>query len=84
VSSGASDRFGGMIAAIVRFGIHNSSWLDAPDLADAFEAVKATAQWAEDHGFVWLSVMDQMIQIPGPVRGFLGTVIDTPHLPDER
>ena len=57
-----SDRFG-MIAAIVRFGIHNSSWLDAPHPAEAFEAVKAKAQWAEDHGFVWFSVMDHMIQI---------------------
>jgi F420-dependent oxidoreductase-like protein len=49
----------------VRFGIHNSSWLDAPDPAEAFEAVKAKAQWAEDNGFVWFSVMDHMIQIPG-------------------
>src|SRR5262249_39081179 len=29
-----------------------------------FEAVKARAQWAENHGFVWFSVMDHMIQIP--------------------
>ena len=36
----------------MKFGIHNSSWLDRPDPADAFEAVKAKAQWAEDHGFV--------------------------------
>jgi F420-dependent oxidoreductase-like protein len=49
----------------MRFGIHNSSWLDAPDPNEAFEAVKAKAQWAEDHGFVWFSVMDHMIQIPG-------------------
>jgi hypothetical protein len=48
----------------VRFGIHNSSWLDGPDPAEAFEAVKAKAQWAEDHGFVWFSVLDHMIQIP--------------------
>jgi alkanesulfonate monooxygenase SsuD/methylene tetrahydromethanopterin reductase-like flavin-dependent oxidoreductase (luciferase family) len=48
----------------VRFGIHNSSWLDTPDPAEAFEAVKAKAQWAEDHGFVWFSVLDHMIQIP--------------------
>ena len=53
-----------MIAAIVRFGIHNSSWIDAPDAANAFEAVTAKAQWAEDHGVVWFSVMDHMIQIP--------------------
>jgi len=48
----------------VRFGIHNSSWLDGSDPAEAFEAVKARAQWAEDHGFVWFSVLDHMIQIP--------------------
>jgi F420-dependent oxidoreductase-like protein len=48
----------------MRFGIHNSSWLDTPDPAAAFEAVKAKALWAEDHGFVWFSVMDHMIQIP--------------------
>lgn len=49
----------------MKFGIHNSSWLDTPDPAEAFEAVKAKAQWAEDHGFAWFSVMDHMIQIPG-------------------
>jgi alkanesulfonate monooxygenase SsuD/methylene tetrahydromethanopterin reductase-like flavin-dependent oxidoreductase (luciferase family) len=48
----------------MKFGIHNSSWLDADDPAEAFEAVKAKAQWAEDHGFAWFSVMDHMIQIP--------------------
>ncbi|HEY3912830.1 MAG TPA: LLM class F420-dependent oxidoreductase [Stellaceae bacterium] len=48
----------------MKFGIHNSSWLDAPEPAEAFEAVKAKAQWAEDHGFVWFSVLDHMIQIP--------------------
>jgi alkanesulfonate monooxygenase SsuD/methylene tetrahydromethanopterin reductase-like flavin-dependent oxidoreductase (luciferase family) len=48
----------------VKFGIHNSSWLDSPDPAQAFEAVKVKAQWAENHGFVWFSVMDHMIQIP--------------------
>jgi hypothetical protein len=48
----------------MKFDIHNSSWLDAPDPAEAFEAVKAKAQWAENHGFVWCSVMDHMIQIP--------------------
>jgi F420-dependent oxidoreductase-like protein len=30
-----------------------------------FEAVKAKAQWAENHGFVWFSVMDHLIQISG-------------------
>jgi F420-dependent oxidoreductase-like protein len=48
----------------MRFGIHNSSWLDRPDPAEAFEAVKTKAQWAENHGFAWFSVMDHMIQIP--------------------
>src|ERR1700731_2806997 len=45
----------------MKFGIHSSSWLDSPDPA---EAVKAKAQWAENHGFVWFSVLDHMIQIP--------------------
>jgi Luciferase-like monooxygenase len=49
----------------MKFGLHNSSWLDGRDPAEAFEAVKAKAQWAENHGFVWFSVMDHMIQIPG-------------------
>ncbi len=48
----------------MKFGIQNSSWLDPADPAEAFEAVKAKAQWAEDHGFVWFSVLDHMIQIP--------------------
>jgi hypothetical protein len=41
------------------FGIHNT-----PDPAEAFEAVKA--QRAENHGFVWFSVLDHMIRIPRP------------------
>jgi F420-dependent oxidoreductase-like protein len=48
----------------MKFGIHNASWLDSADPAEAFNAVEAKAQWAEDHGFVWFSVMDHMIQIP--------------------
>jgi F420-dependent oxidoreductase-like protein len=48
----------------MKFGIHNASWLDSADPAEAFNAVKAKAQWAEDHGFVWFSIMDHMIQIP--------------------
>jgi alkanesulfonate monooxygenase SsuD/methylene tetrahydromethanopterin reductase-like flavin-dependent oxidoreductase (luciferase family) len=47
----------------MKFGIHNSRWLDTPDPAEAFEMVKAKAQWAETHGFVWFSVLDHMIQI---------------------
>ena len=49
----------------MKFGMHSPSWLDAPDPAEAFEAVRAKARWAEDNGFVWFSVMDHMIQIPG-------------------
>jgi hypothetical protein len=47
----------------MKFGVHNSSWLDTPDL-EAFEAAKVKAQWAENNGFVWFSVLDHMIQIP--------------------
>src|ERR1700740_1603273 len=49
----------------MKFGIHNPSWFYRPDPAEAFEAVKAKAQWAENHGFVWVSVMDHLIQIGG-------------------
>jgi F420-dependent oxidoreductase-like protein len=52
----------------MKFGIHNPSWWYGPDPAEAFEAVKAKAQWAENHGFVWFSVMDHMIQIGGVGR----------------
>src|ERR1700751_5290203 len=48
----------------MKFGIHNPSWFYRPDPAEAFEAVKAKAQGAENHGFVWFSVMDHLIQIP--------------------
>jgi alkanesulfonate monooxygenase SsuD/methylene tetrahydromethanopterin reductase-like flavin-dependent oxidoreductase (luciferase family) len=48
----------------MRFSIHNSYWMFGPDPTEAFEAVKAKAQWAENHGFVWFSVLDHMIQIP--------------------
>ena len=49
----------------MKFGIHNPSWVYGPDPTEAFEAVKAKAQWAENHGFVWFSVMDHLIQIGG-------------------
>jgi F420-dependent oxidoreductase-like protein len=49
----------------MKFGIHNPSWVFGPNPAEAFESVKAKAQWAENHGFVWFSVMDHMIQIGG-------------------
>src|SRR5260370_28103419 len=35
-------------ACDMNFGIHNSSWLDTPDPAEAFETVKAKAQRAEE------------------------------------
>jgi F420-dependent oxidoreductase-like protein len=52
-------------AISMKFGIHNPSWVFGSDPAEAFEAVKAKAQWAENHGFVWFSVMDHLIQIGG-------------------
>ena len=45
----------------MKFGIHHATWLSGPE---TFEDVRASAQWAEDHGFTWFSVMDHMIQIP--------------------
>ncbi len=48
----------------MKFGIHNPSWLFGNNPHDAFEEVKAKAQWAEQHGFAWFSVMDHLIQIP--------------------
>jgi len=48
----------------MKFGIHNSSWLDSPEPTHAFETVKRKALWAEGHGFVWFSVLDHMFQIP--------------------
>jgi F420-dependent oxidoreductase-like protein len=48
----------------MKFGIHNSSWFDTSDPAEAFQVVQHKAQWAENHGFTWFSVMDHMIQIP--------------------
>jgi F420-dependent oxidoreductase-like protein len=47
----------------MKFGIHNPSWLFGSDPAGIFEAVKTKAQWAENHGFTWFSVMDHVIQI---------------------
>src|SRR5580704_504912 len=47
----------------MKFGIHNSSWLFGTDPAGIFDAVKAKAQWAEEHGFTWFSVVDHLIQI---------------------
>jgi F420-dependent oxidoreductase-like protein len=52
-------------ALSMKFGIHNPSWVYGPDPAAAFEGVKAKVQWAENHGFVWFSVLDHLIQIGG-------------------
>jgi len=49
----------------MKFGIHNPSWVYGSDPAAVFDGLKAKAQWAESHGFVWFSVMDHLIQIPG-------------------
>jgi F420-dependent oxidoreductase-like protein len=49
----------------MKFGLHNPSWLYGDDPAEAFEGLKTKAQWAENKGFVWFSVMDHLIQIPG-------------------
>jgi len=49
----------------MKFGVHNPSWVYGPDPAEAFDGVKAKAQWAENNGFEWLSVMDHLIQIGG-------------------
>jgi F420-dependent oxidoreductase-like protein len=49
----------------MKFGIHSPSWVYGSDPAEAFDEIKEKAQWAENHGFDWLSVMDHLIQIPG-------------------
>jgi len=49
----------------MKFGIHNPSWVYGSNPAEAFDGLKAKAQWAETHGFVWFSVMDHLIQIGG-------------------
>jgi F420-dependent oxidoreductase-like protein len=46
----------------VRFGIHHASWRERANPAEAFEAARAKAQWAEAHGLAWFSVMDHTIQ----------------------
>src|SRR5215831_11530999 len=49
----------------MKFGIHNPSWVYGSDPAEAFQAIKAKAQWAENHGFVWFSVVADLIQKGG-------------------
>src|SRR5512142_948723 len=51
--------------ATMKFGIHNPSWLFGSDPYEIFEEVKRNAQWCDEHGFAWFSVMDHLIQIPG-------------------
>jgi F420-dependent oxidoreductase-like protein len=48
----------------MKFGIHNPSFVFGPDPAQMFEGLKAKAQWVENNGFSWFSVMDHLIQIP--------------------
>ena len=49
----------------MKFGIHNPSWLYGSDPYQMFAELKRKAQWAEQHGYTWFSVMDHLIQIPG-------------------
>lgn len=49
----------------MKFGVHNPSWAYGPVPAEAFDGIRAKAQWAENNGFEWLSVMDHVIQIGG-------------------
>lgn len=49
----------------MKFGVHNPSWVYGPVPAEAFDGIRAKAQWAENNGFEWLSVMDHVIQIGG-------------------
>lgn len=49
----------------MKFGIHNPSFLFGSDPYEMFDQLKRKAQWAEEHGFVWFSLMDHLIQIPG-------------------
>jgi len=37
----------------MKFGIHDTSWLDTSNPAEAFEVVKTKAQWAEKRSFAW-------------------------------
>ncbi len=48
----------------MKFGIHNPSWRFDGAPTDLFAGLAARAQWAENNGFTWYSVMDHLIQIP--------------------
>jgi F420-dependent oxidoreductase-like protein len=52
----------------MKFGVHNPSWVYGPGPADIFDGIKSKAQWAENNGFVWFSVMDHLVQIGGVGR----------------
>ena len=54
-----------MGAIAIEFGIYNPPWGTVSTPREAFEGVQANAQWAEDHDFVWFSVIDHLIQIGG-------------------
>jgi F420-dependent oxidoreductase-like protein len=49
----------------MKFGIHNPSWLFGSDEYEVFDQVRQKAQWCDEHGFAWFSVMDHLIQIQG-------------------
>src|ERR1700683_447224 len=63
----------------MKFGVHNPSWVYGPGPADIFDGIKSKAQWAENNGFVWFSVMDHLVQSGGarPDEPFMegGTVL---------
>ena len=48
----------------MKFGLHHASWLDDAGPAEAFEAARRKALWAEEQGFAWFSVQDHVIQTP--------------------
>src|SRR5262249_34540407 len=60
----AAGRYHG-VAILMQFGVHNPSWVYGPEPMDIFDGIRAKAQWAENNGFVWFSVMDHLIQIGG-------------------
>ena len=47
----------------MQFGIHNPSWVYPAGPYEMFEETKRKAQWAEQHGYAWFSLMDHLIQI---------------------
>jgi F420-dependent oxidoreductase-like protein len=49
----------------LKFGIHNPSWKFNSGSSSIFTEVKDKAQFCEEYGFSWFSVMDHFIQIGG-------------------